>query len=420
MKIYDISKSKKELQRALKVIPGGIYGHQGPGLGCMTPIDAFPKYASKAQGTYFWDIDGNKYLDYMCAYGPNIMGYNDPDVDKAFIEQLAISNCTTVPSTKMIDLAELMVDTVKSADWAFFMKNGGDATTFSVMIARQATQRKKIVFINGFYHGVAPWCQHIDSPGVIEEDMNHNLYIPFNDFAALEKVFADNKGEIAGFIGTPYLHANFITNQLPADGYWQKVRDLCTKNGTVLIIDDVRCGFRLDLAGSDNYYGFEADLICFCKALANGYNISCLCGKDSLKSVASDIMYTGSYWLSAAPFAAALTNIKKMKKLNAPKYLREMGLKASSIFQKAAQENGFNLEVSGEPSLFYILIRNDDSQMLHQEFVAECVKRGVFITNHHNHFINMSLKDEDIELTGQVADEAFKEVRKRHPEINWK
>ncbi|MGI6700879.1 MAG: aminotransferase class III-fold pyridoxal phosphate-dependent enzyme [Christensenellales bacterium] len=419
MKINKYTKSREAFQRALKVIPSGVYGHLGPGEGCMIPSDAFPFFSSKAQGAYIWDLDGNRFIDYMCAYGPNILGYNDPDVDNAAKAQMEIANCTTLPSTKMIELAELMVDTVASADWAFFMKNGGDATTFSVMIARQATKRKKIVFVNGFYHGVAPWCQKIDNAGVIEEDIVNALYVPFNDFAALEKVFEDNKGEIAGFIGTPYMHGNFLTNVLPANGYWQKVRELCTKNGTVLIVDDVRCGFRLDLAGSDHYYGFEADLICFCKAIANGYNISAICGKDSLKSVVGEIMYTGSYWMSAVPFAAAIANINKLKKLNAPKYLREVGVKLTSGLQKAAEENGFMLEVSGEPGLFYLIIRNDNSLMLHQEWIAECVKRGVFLTNHHNHFTNMAMTDEDIKFSVEVADEAFKVVKKNHPEINW-
>ncbi len=419
MKTYTYTKSRELFKRAVKCIPSGIPGHLGPGEGCMTPVDAFPFFLSKAQGAYIWDVDGNKFIDYMCAYGPNIMGYNDPDVDKAAIEQLAISNCTTLPSAKMVELAELMCDTVASADWTFFAKNGGDTTTFATMIAKEATNRKKMIFVNGFYHGVAPWCQKIDSPGVIPEDVNNAIYVDFNDVAGLEKVFADNKGEIAGFIATPYMHGNFVTNILPADGYWQKVRELCTQNGSILIIDDVRCGFRLDLAGSDHFYGFEADLICFCKAIANGYSVSALCGKDFLKSVAGGIMYTGSYWMSAMPFAAGIANINKLKQLDAPKYLREVGLKVTGGLQKAAQENGFNLEVSGEPNLFYLIIKNDNSLMLHQEWASECVKRGVWLTNHHNHFTNMAMTDKDIELTCDVANEAFKVVKANNPQINW-
>jgi glutamate-1-semialdehyde 2,1-aminomutase len=413
MKPYNYPKSREAYNRACHVIPGGIYGHLGPAEGCMIPIDAYPFFISHAKGTHIWDIDGNKFIDYMSAYGANILGYCDQDVDSAFKEQMTRANCTSLPSTNMIDLAEFLVETVKTAKWAYFMKNGNDATTFAIMIARHATQKKKIVFLNGFYHGVAPWCQKKDSAGVIEEDVINNLYIPFNDFNALEQVFEENKNQLACFIGTPYLHGNFLTNILPVKGYWQRVRQLCSEHNVILIIDDVRCGFRLDLAGSDHYYGFEADLICFGKAIANGYSISALCGKEFLKTKANEIMYTGSYWMSAAPFAAALETLKKLKKLDTPKYLREFGLKLTSGMQKIAQENGFNLEISGEPSLFYAMVINDDSQLLNQEWISECVRRGVFFTSHHNHFINMAMNNEDLEYTFEVTDEAFKEVRKK-------
>ena len=117
MKINTHTKSAELFQRAAKVIPSGLYGHQGPAEGCCIPVSAYPLFSQKAKGSYFWDVDGNKYIDYMCAYGPNVLGYNDPDVDKAVMEQMKIENCVTAPSTKIIEFAELMVDTVSSADW---------------------------------------------------------------------------------------------------------------------------------------------------------------------------------------------------------------------------------------------------------------------------------------------------------------
>ena len=185
----------------------------------------------------------------------------------------------------------------------------------------------------------------------------------------------------------------------------------------MLIIDDVRAGFRLDLAGSDHFYGFEADLICFCKAIANGWNVSAICGKEFLKSSMSALSFTGSYWLSAVPFAAGIACINKLKRLDAPALFRERGLKVTEGLVSAARNNGFDLVVSGEPALFYLRIANDDSLFLHQEWVQECVKRGIFITSHHNHFINASLSDEDIKKTVEIAEDAFKAVKKNHPEI---
>ena len=411
-KINDYTKSREAFERAVKVIPSGIYGHQGPAEGCYVPVEAFPLFSSRAEGSYLWDLDGNRFIDYMCAYGPNILGYHDPDVDAAAAKQRAISDCTTLPNTKMIDFAELLVETVASADWAFFAKNGNDVTTLSIMAARAYTHRKKIVFFKGYYHGVAPWTQKLDYAGVIEEDVMHNVYVEWNNFEQLEEVFDRYRGEIAAVIGQPYMHGNFMDNVMPAEGFWQKVRKKCTDEGTVLIVDDVRAGFRLDLAGSDHYFGFEADMICFCKALANGYNVSALCGKEFLKNTISSMSYTGSYWLSAVPFAAGIACIEKMKRIDCPRLLNEQGTKLKNGLIAAAKEYGYDLHVTGAPSLFYLRIADDPSLKLHQRWIAECVKRGVFFTNHHNHFINASLSDDDIRETVAIATEAFEVISK--------
>ena len=413
-KHYNFKKSQELYSRACKVIPSGLYGHQVPAEGCWIPPTSWPFFTDHAQGSYFWDVDGNKYIDYMCAYGPNVLGYNDPDVDAAALAQAKLENCVTTPSTKIVEFAELLVDTVASADWAFFMKNGNDTTQGAIMCARAYTHRKKIIFVNGFYHGVSMWTQKVDYPGVLPEDVANSLYVDWNDIEGLKKVIEENKGEIAAFISTPYLHGNFIDNVLPAQGYWQQVRDLCTKEGIVLIVDDVRAGFRLDVAGSDHFYGFEADMICFCKALANGWNVSALCGKDFLKSSMSGLSYTGSYWMSAIPFAAGIACIEKMKKLDTPKMFREKGIKLTEGLKAAAANNGFNLVVSGEPALFYLRIADDDSLLIHQDWVQEMVHRGIYITSHHNHFMNASLTDEDIERTLEVADDAFKAIRPKY------
>jgi glutamate-1-semialdehyde 2,1-aminomutase len=416
---YSYTASRTAFDRALKVIPSGIYGHQGPTEGCYIPQSAFPLFSSRAEGSRFWDADGNEYIDYMCGYGPNVLGYGDPDVEAAATAQRALEDVVSIPSTIMVDFAELLVDTVASADWAFFAKNGGDVTTLAVMTARAATRRKKIVFVNGFYHGVAPWTQKLDYPGVLEEEVANNLYVDFNDLPALDRLLRDNRGQIAGLIAQPYMHGNFRDNVLPAEGYWQAVRRLCDEHGIVLIVDDVRAGFRLDLAGSDHYFGFRADLICFCKALANGYNVSALCGRESLKDVVSSISYTGSYWMSAVPFAAGIATITKLRELDAPKLFERLGSQLTTGLVAAAAEQNFTLVASGAPALFYLRIADDDSLMLHQEWVAECVQRGVFLTSHHNHFLNAALTEADVAKTLDVASEAFGIVRARHPELAY-
>lgn len=416
---YSHTESKKWFDRALAAVPSGVYGHLGPSEGLFLPITKWPLMSDHAKGTYFWDVDGNRYIDYMCAYGPNVLGYCDDDVDNAAIEQLRRGNCTTSVSYKMVECAELLKDTVACADWSFFMKNGSDATTFSVMCARAHTGKKKIVFFRGYYHGDFQWAQKADYPGILPEEVANNIVIPWFDMEALQRVYDENHGDIAGIIAQPYDHGNFYDNVCATKEQWAAVRKFCDDHGMVLIIDDVRVGFRLDLAGSDHYYGFKADLICFCKALANGYNMSCVCGQEHMKATASSVVYTGSYWLSAEPFAACIACINKLKAIDAPKLFREKGEKLTRGLVLAGMRHGFELKVSGEPALFYLRIANDDSLFLHQEWVAECVSRGIFLTSHHNHFINAALTDEDIDYTIDVADDAFSIVAERHPEFGF-
>ncbi|WP_113671370.1 aminotransferase class III-fold pyridoxal phosphate-dependent enzyme [Vallitalea guaymasensis] len=417
MQTYTYNENQKLFKKALNLIPTGVYGHLGPAEGCFIPVQSYPFFSSRAKGAYFWDVDGNRFIDYMCAYGPNVLGYNDEDVDMAVAEQMKLGNCTTAPSSIMVDFAELLVDTVEMADWAFFAKNGGDVTSFALMIAKAATGRKKTILVNGGYHGVAPWTQKLGYPGICEEDVVNNLYVDWNNYEQVEKIVKANPNDIACFMATPYHHPVFTDNELPEKDYWQKIRKLCTDYGIVLAIDDVRCGFRLDMKGSDHYFGFKADLMCFCKALGNGYNFSALCGTDALKDAVSSVMYTGSYWLSAVPFAAGIACLKKLKKLDGPKLMQDKGKKLTDGLVEIGKSYGFNLKVTGVPSMWYMRITNDDSLTLHQEWVSECVRRGAFFANHHNLFINCALSDEDIKLTHEIADESFKVVKNNHKEI---
>jgi len=416
MNTYEYPKSRELFERACKVIPAGIYGHLGPSEGCFTPIEAYPFYGKKAEGAYIWDVDGNRFIDYMCAYGPIVLGYRHPEVEAAAKAQMDLADCAVLPSERMVELAELLTSTIKSADWAFFAKNGGDVTNLAMVAARAHTGRKKIVKFAGGYHGVAQWMKALGYAGIIEEDVSSIITIPWGDPEAFREIVKKNPDQIAGLISTPYHHPAMTDNEVPPEGFWQEMRKICTDNGIVLIIDDVRAGFRLDIAGSDHYYGFEADLICYCKALANGYNISALCGKRALKESVSSVFYTGSYWLSSVPMAAAIKTIELLKDMDGPALMLKMGRKLTDGLAAGAAEYGFNLKISGEPSMWYMRLTDDDSGILHQEWVGECVKRGVFFTNHHNLFMNTAVTDEDIAFTLDVARQAFKVLREKNPE----
>lgn len=419
-KIINVDGSNKEFARALNTIPAGIYGHLGPSEGCMVPVNVYPKYMSKAKGAYIWDVDGNRIIDWMCAYGPNYLGYNDDEVDAAAAEQRKKGDCCTLIDPITNTFSEEVCKTIEMCDWTFFAKNGGDVTQYAVMVARSYTHRKKIVLTAGFYHGVAPWMQKLGYNGVTEEDLANNLYIDWNAPEQFEELCIKYKDQIAAFIATPYMHGNFCDNDTPHEGYWQKIRAICDKYGVVLIIDDVRAGFRIDIQGSLHKYGVQPDLACYCKAIANGYNVSCCCGKSFLLNAASDVAYTGSYWLSAVPFAAGVATLRKARAMDATAENAKKGKKLTDGLKEIAKDNGFDLSVTGEPGMFYLRLKNDfDSTILHQQWVAECVKRGVFFTSHHNHFVNSAISDADIQESWEVADEAWKIVKANNPDGHY-
>lgn len=406
MSTYDTTKSEALLARARKVIPNGIYGHFAASLGRPGP-----NFFAHSDGAHFWDVDGNDYIDYMCAYGPMILGYNHKLVDEAAQAQYRLGNTVTLVAPVMVELAELLVDMVSAADWAVFGKNGGDSTGLAVRIARAATGRQKIVKVADGYHGVAPWMMRTMGTesfqtGTVPEDGAHVLQIPWNDTAAFEQVIADNKNEIACFISSPYDHPGMRDNSLPADGYWPAMEKLCRDNGIVLIMDDVRAGFRINLAGSNVAYGFTPDLICFGKALANGYPIAALVGSEAIKQAAKSVFYTGTQFYNAAPMAAAKANLLELQRTDAANKINEIGVALNDGLIKVASQQGFDLVATGVPSMPYYRLANVSFET-HCAWIDECVKRGAYLLGFHNHFVSLAHTDDDLARTFEIANEAF-------------
>ncbi|MFO7962856.1 MAG: aminotransferase class III-fold pyridoxal phosphate-dependent enzyme [Desulfobacterales bacterium] len=430
MEPYRQTQSQSLYERAKKVIPGcpfcpdgGIYGHYSTSVWAR----GNPVYFSRSEGSRFWDVDGNSYIDYMCAYGPMILGYNHPVVDAAALDQYKKGNTVSLASPVMIELAELLVDMVSIADWAFFSKNGADPTNLSVMTARASTGRKIIVAVEGGYHGTTPWMQDPGSGGTLTEDTAHVIRIPWNDYERFESVVGEHGDDIAGFISTPYHHPVIFDNEMPAEGYWRKVETLCRKKGIVLILDDVRAGFRADLGGSNEYFGFKPDLICFGKAMGNGYPISALVGTDALRDAVTSVFFTGTQFFNAAPMAASVAALKELKKIDGPKLMLETGKKLAAGLIDAARSHGLDLKVSGLPSMPYFRITNQDPPVfteglealhkgLHADWISECVQRGIYMVDYHNHFISTAHTDEDLQKTFDIADIAFGEVEKVYGE----
>ncbi|GFP26983.1 aminotransferase class III-fold pyridoxal phosphate-dependent enzyme [Candidatus Hakubella thermalkaliphila] len=409
-KLYSFEHSMELFSEAAKVIPGAIYGHVSPTL--QVP-GFFPYYTARAEGCRYWDIDGNEFIDYMCAYGPMILGYNYRPVEEAAAAQRALANCTNHPAPVMIELAEYLVDTVPTADWALFAKNGGDMTTFAVLVARAHTNRKKVVTVRGHYHGVAPWCTAIGHGGNTPEDHLNNLQVEWNDLEGFATLVRSHPDEIAAFIAMPYHHVTFDHQVMPAPGYWEGVEKICRTEGIVLISDDVRTGFRLHLGGSNEYFGYKPDLITFSKAMGNGYSISACVGRKELKNAAAKVFYTGSFWFSAEPMAAALATLKALQETSAVEKIYRIGKMLMNGLEELGSRYGLEITTSGHPGLPFMRFDEDPDLYMQQIFCAEVTRRGSFFHPHHNWFISAAHTEADINETLNHAEAALKAVKRQ-------
>ena len=212
--------------RACEVIPGGIYGHATPAL--VAPR-ASPYYAKRAQGCRYWDVDGNEFIDFLCGYGPVVLGYQDPEVEEAADRQRRDGDCFNHPGSVMVDLAEKLVDMVDFAQWVVFGKNGSDMTSWAIQVAREHTRRKKIFMIEGVYHGIGAWCTP-GTGGLIEEDRQHIHSFRWNDEDSFQELLDRFASDTAAVIITPYHHPLYRDCELPRNGFLQSLQTKCREH----------------------------------------------------------------------------------------------------------------------------------------------------------------------------------------------
>lgn len=407
--LYEIDKSVELFERATQVIPCGIYGHHSPAI--RSP-GASPYYFERGKGSHIWDVDGNEYIDWICSYGPMLLGHGHPKVEEAAARQREKGDCLSGPGEVMVDLAERLVDVTPFADWFVFGKNGSDMTTWSLQVARAHTGRNKIIMAQGTYHGKDPWCTP-GHAGLTTGDRQDILTFRWNDLAGLRALAERHRGDVAGIILIPYYFTNWWDSELPAEGFWQGVRELCDEEGIVLILDDVRTCFRLHMGGSGELYGVRPDLATYCKAIANGYPLSACGGRQEFKTAASKVFLAGSYWFSAVPMAAAMATLDELEACDGIAKMAEIGQMLCDGLTESAASHGLQLTCSGHPSMPFVRFSNDDDLYRSQVWSAEVARRGSFVHPHHNLFVSTAHTEEDVKQTLDAADAAFEIVKKQ-------
>lgn len=392
--------------RASAVIPGGMYGHQNAG-----PLpDGFPQFLERGRGCHIWDIDQHEYVDFMCSYGPIILGHAHPGVDAAAAAQQAAGDCQNGPSSRIVELAELLVATIPHADWAVFEKNGTDATTLCVSIARAATGRQKILVARGAYHGSAPWCTP-RLAGTTPEDRAHLLHYTYNDLASVEAAVAEAGTDLAGIVVSPFRHDAGFDQELVDPAFARGLREICDREGAALILDDVRCGFRLSLHGSWEPVGVRPDLSAFSKAIANGYPLAAVVGGDAFRDAVRQIFATGSFWFAAVPMAAALATITTLRDENALARIASAGESLRHGLATQAESYGIRVRQTGPVQMPFMTFAGDTEYQRAKLFTSEAIKRGVYLHPRHNWFLSAAHSPEDINAALEVTDVGFAKVR---------
>jgi len=400
------------LDRARRYIPGGMYGHESTAL---LPPD-FPQFFNRASGTRIWDADDNEYIDYMSAYGPNLFGYGNVEVEAAARRQAELGDAMTGPAPLMVDLAETMVSMVSHADWAMFCKNGSDATSMAMTTARAYSKRRKILVATGAYHGSQPWCTP-NRTGIVDDERRQIIAYEYNDIESLEAAVKAADGDVAGIFATPFKHEVFSDQLIPSKAFAQAARKICDAEDAPLIVDDVRGGFRLARDCSWSTIGVEPDISCWGKAIANGHPISAMMGSQRFCAAARSIFATGSFWFSAVPMAAGLATLRLVRETDYLERTIELGSRLRAGLDEQAASFGFSLRQTGPAQMPQILFQDDPDMRLGYAWASNALKHGVYFHPYHNMFMNAAMTAEDIDQTLKASERAFAELKTERSRI---
>lgn len=396
--------------RARLVVPGGMWGH----LNAARLPEGYPQFFASAQGCRVRDVDGREYIDFMCSWGPVLLGHRHPEFEAAARAQADLGDCLNGPGEVMVDLAEDFVAMLPHASWAMFQKNGADATTTCVTIARAATGKRKVLVARGSYHGALPWCSP-SVAGVTTEDRAHLIHFEYNDVTRLRAAVDAAGNDLAAILVTAFRHDMGRDLEMPTAEFATAARAACNDAGAALVIDEVRAGLRLDISGSWETLGVRPDLCAWSKAIANGYALAAVTGTDAYRDAATKIFVTGSFWCGAVAMAAARTTLKIARETGVPAHLHAMGLRLRAGLASLAAQHRIAIRQSGPPQMPLMLFDADSDVRKGRAFCSAALRHGAFFHPQHNMFLSAAHGPDDIDAALQAAAHGFAAVAALRP-----
>ena len=415
----NIVQSEKLFQKACKVMPGGV----------NSPVRAFksvggnPLFVKKASGSKIWDVDGNKYIDYVASWGPLIFGHAHPQIVDALKRQAELGTSYGASTELEIELAEQVVSLVPSLEIVRMVNSGTEAVMSAIRLARGVTERDKIVKFEGCYHG------HVDSmlvkagsglaslgipecPGIVEDLAKNTLTLPFNNVKKVKELFAVEGNNIAGIIVEP-IGGNMGVVP-PKKGFLETLREVTTEAGAILIFDEVMTGFRVALGGAQSLYNVCPDLTCLGKVIGGGLPVGAYGGS---KKLMGNIAPTGSIYqagtLSGNPLAMT-AGIEMLKLLSMPSVYDDLEYKSEKLctgYKLNIEKLGIAARFTRVGSMFSMFFTDQDivdfesakSSDTHffQSYFTALLEEGVYIapSQFEAGFMSAVHTDEEIEET---------------------
>ena len=402
-------------ERANKVIPHQTGTFSRAATSFVEGV--YPIYAKRANGSRFFDVDDNEYLDYLCGLGPITLGYNYAKMNDAIIEQLQKGVLFSLPSPEEVELSELLCKIIPHAEMVKFEKSGSNAVTGAVRAARAITNKEKIAYCGsgGVWHDWQAAMVSKDG-GVPKFNADLIKIFDYNDIEGLEQIFFENKNEIAAIVLEP-THL-----EKPKNSFLKEVRKIADDNNALLILDEIVTGFRFDLGGAQKFFDIKGDFVCFGKGMANGLPLSAITGPEEFMKKFDDLWVSSSNNSEILSIAGTIAVINEMQQEDTISHCWKVGKKLYEGWNKIVEKHDINGKMIGYPIRMEPICydkKGKRSLELKSVLLQEMVKKGIFMSPLGAVYLSYSHSNDDITQTLDTLDEVCKIINLKTKNGNY-
>jgi len=417
------------LEESSEYVPGGLH--------TAIRITDPPLCIRRAKGAYIWDVNDRRYIDYHAAFAPIILGHCHPNVTDRVIQSIQTNDLYGVGTTESeLELSKKIIKHVPSVEQVLLCCTGSEATFHAVRLSRAVTNRQKIIKFQGCYHG---WHDYVlrnvisspnmvgardpGSAGMLEEAIDNTIVCAFNNVDEVEEAVRQNPGEIAAIMLEPIPHN--VGCILPKPGFLEGLREICDREGIVLVFDEVITGFRHDIGGYQSISGVTPDITTMGKAIANGFPIAAIGGKRDMMQrfntkVGGDVFFSGTFNGHSSCLAAAMATIEALEDGTVHEHIYRLGEKMRQGLREIVKRKGYPCTAAGFGSVYTLyfmekdVIENfadllDNDAELYVNYRRNLMQRGVFeipMNLKRNH-LSFSHTDDDVDETLGIAEQAL-------------